>query len=123
MVIDKIGGPAEILLDVFGRLFDFGVSFILASAADDVWYTLHCYKVDLLIVGLENHILESLALIPEIRKDYPDVPVMGIGRHLSPFHVTQSQQFGLDNIVEMPQRASDLKSLLRALIRCYLWEK
>lgn len=123
LVIDKIGGPAEILVDVFGKLFDFGVSFTLVSTADDVWYALHCYKFDLLVVGLENHILESLALIPDIRKDYPDLPVLGIGHHLSLFHVTQSQQFGLDHIVELPQRASELKSLLRALVQRYLLER
>ena len=123
LILDKIGGPAEIVLDMFGKLFNFGVSSILVSTIDEVWYALHCYKFDLLVVGLEHQIVETLAPIPEIRKEFPDLPVIGIGHNLSPFQFLQSQQFGLDNLVEMPHRASDLKALLRALIQRYLVEK
>ena len=122
LIIDKANGPADRVFDVFGRLFEFGVTLTLANNREDVLIALKCYKIDLLAIGLENHNLETLALVSSIRKDYPNLTIIGIGNELSPFQRTQCQLFGLENIWTMPQRARELKALLRTLIQHYLME-
>jgi hypothetical protein len=122
LIIDTANGPADIVFDVFGRLFEAGVTLTLVSTREEVRYALDCYNIDLLVLGLDNSILESLTLVPGIRKDHPNMPVMGLGHNLSPFQLAECRQFGLDNVLEMPQRASDLKALLRVLIQRYVLE-
>ena len=122
LILDRANGPANIVFDVFGRLFAFGVTLTVANTREDVLYALNCYKIDLLAIGLETHNLETLALVSSIRDEYPDLPVVGIGRELSSFQRTQCQQFGLENILALPQRAGELKALLRVLMQQYLLE-
>jgi DNA-binding NtrC family response regulator len=122
LIIDKANGPADVVFDVFGRLVEFGVTLTLANTREDMLYALNCYKIDLLVLGLENHLLETLALVPNIRKEYPDLRIMAIGHNLSPFQMAQCQQFGVEDVLEMPHHASELKALLRALLQRYVLE-
>jgi len=122
LIIDRANGPANIVFDVFERLFEFGVTLTRARTREEVLYALECYKIDLLVLGLEHHNLETLALVSSIRKDHPDLTVIGIGRKLSQFQLAQCRQFGLENVLEMPQRAGELKALLRMLIQRFLLE-
>src|SRR5271166_3646521 len=68
LIVDRANGPADMVFDVFSRLFEFGVEFNLASTPEGVLSALNYNKIDLLVIGLEDRILEALALVPSIRK-------------------------------------------------------
>lgn len=122
LIIDRANGPAHKLFDAFGRIFEFGVTLTLANTREDVLFTLNCYRINVLAIGLGNHSVETLALVSSIRKDHPDLPIIGVGYNLSSFQRIQCQQFGLEDVWAMPQRASELKALLRTLMQHYLLE-
>ncbi len=119
LVVDEANGPADILTDLFARLYECCVSFTLVNQ-HDLHQTLDYCKFDVLIVGLENDSLALLALLPDMRKNYPDLPVILIRRSVSPASREQSQAFGVEEIVELPRSAAGLKTLVRTLAKRYL---
>ena|SRR5579859_1157191 len=120
LVLDDTDGPADILSDMLGRLYECCVSYTLVSHNRDAINALDCYKYDLLLIGLEHKSLDLLALVPDIRKNYPDMPIILTKRTVSAANREQAYALGLDMLIELPRTASSLKALLKLLAEHYL---
>jgi len=83
LVIDHENGPAHTLIDVFSRVFDARVSYILAGEEAAIQHVLACCEPELIVAGLEQRAINVLALLPDIRSTYRALPILAVG-HTSP---------------------------------------
>src|SRR5258708_16636536 len=120
LVIDHENGPAHTLIDVLSRVFGPRVSYILADDESTVQYVLACCEPELIVAGLDARAINILALLPDIRSTYRTLPILAVGRHVSCFTQEESHQFGADEVLDLPYRAAELKSLVVTLAQPYL---
>ncbi len=120
LVIDQENGPAHTLIDVLSRVYETRVSYILAADEDSVQHMLACCAPELLVAGLDERAINTLALLPDIRSQYRDLPILAVGRQISCFMQEESHQFGADEVLELPYRVGELKSLVVTLAQRYL---
>ncbi len=120
LAIDRDGGPAHTLIDMFGRLFESRVSYLLATTHDEALYIPNCAELSLIMLGLEPHTLDILALMPQLRAEHPNLPILAIGQHLTPINLALCEHFGVTDVIELPRRAAELKALVNKLTACYL---
>src|SRR5579859_592632 len=73
LVIDHLNGPAHTLTDVFSRIYERRVCYYLATNAVDLQAALICAQPDLVLVGLEERSVDTVALLPDLRRDYPEL--------------------------------------------------
>lgn len=120
LVIDRTNGPADVLTDLIARLFEGQVSAMQANNHDEALYALECAEFNLVILGIESDELDQLAVMPDLRSEYPDLPVVGIGRNLSRFDLERCRDHKVSDAVEMPRRAAELKALVTSIMYRYL---
>ena len=124
LVVDRTNGPADVLTDLIARLFEGQVSVMQASNHEDALYALNCADFDLVILGvetcLESDELDQLAVLPDLRHDFPDQAVIAVGRNLSRFDLERCRAYRVNDAVEMPRRAAELKALVTNIMGRYL---
>ena len=120
LVIDRLNGPADVLTDLIARLYEGKVSAVQATNHEDALYTLSCTEFNLVIVGVEAEELDRLAVMSDLREEFPDLPVLVVGRNLSRFDLERCRYFRVDDAVEMPHRAAELKALIAGIVVRYL---
>jgi hypothetical protein len=121
LVIDRLFGPAETLTEILGRLFEDQISYIVANNHVDVSYAVYCYKPSLIIVGLETEAAEpDRALIAALHKAYPAIPMIAVAKCLCLLDLEKFRTCGFRDIIELPQRAAALKTLVVSLAQRYL---
>ena len=120
LVIDQENGPAHTLIDLLSRVYETRVSYILADDEGSVQHVLACCEPELIVAGLDERTINTLAQLPDIRSHCPDLPILTVGRHISCFVQEQSHQFGADDVLELPYRVGDLKALVYTLAQRYL---
>jgi CheY-like chemotaxis protein len=120
LVIDRANGPADILVDLLGRLFEQQVSILLATGTDEVFYALNCCEFDLIIMGLGDDRADQFSLLCDLRTEYGHTPVMVVGDDLSHDDLEQCRQYAVHEAIEMPRRAAELKSAVFSIVQQYL---
>ena len=120
LVIDHENGPAHTLIDVFSRVYEARVSYILTDEEATIQHVLACCEPELIVAGIEQRAINVLALLPDIRSTYRALPILAVGRHVTCFTEEQSHQFGADEMLELPYRAAELKALVHLLGQRYL---
>ena len=120
LVIDRANGPADVLTDLLSRLFEKQVSTMLAIGYDDALYALDRCEFDLVIVGLEDSHTEQLNALQNLHADYECIPVVVVGRDLNLTDLERCRQYQAQEVIEMPQRAAELKSAVFSIMQRYL---
>jgi DNA-binding NtrC family response regulator len=120
LVIDRINGPADVLVSTVGLLLNREVSVTLVDDHADALRALDCCQFDLVVVGLEHDQPLQLAVLPHIHHQHPDKDVIVVGKRLSYFHTQYAQHYGARDVVKLPEHAADLKALVLRLAEAFL---
>ena len=120
LVIDRPNGPANVLVDTVSLLLNQGISVVLVDEQDDALRALDFYDFDLVIVGVDARHLVNLSIVAPLHAEKPDIPVLVVGRCLPHLLRQRARQLGAEDVVELPDRAADLKTLVARMADRYL---
>lgn len=120
LVIDRPNGPANILVDTISLLLDHEVSVTSVDDHADALRALEYYHFDLIVVGLHNQQPLQLTILPHIYQQAPDRPILAVGRGLPRLYQQYARTYGAREVLNMPERAADLKALVRRMTDRYL---
>ncbi len=120
LVIDRPNGPANVLVDTVSLLLNQGISVVLVDQQDDALRALEFYDFDLVVVGVDARHLVDLSILAPVRVEHPAVPVLVVGRRLPHLLRDRARRLGADDVVELPERAADLKALVGQMAGAYL---
>lgn len=120
LVIDRCNGPANILVDTLSLLLDREVSVTSVEEHDDALRVLDYYHFDLVVVGLEENDPLQLTVLPHIQNEHPGIPVIAVGRDLPQTFKQYARNYGAREVLNMPERAADLKKLIWSVSETYL---
>lgn len=120
LVLDRFNGPAEILMDTMSRIVDKDVSLTHVTHPSAVMSQLDCQPYALLVISAEVTDTEPLAIMPYLKVQYPDMPVLLVGRRIHPSLRSCAEHFELHDVLTLPQRAQKMKVLASYLACKYL---
>lgn len=120
LVLDRLNGPAEILLDTMSRIVDKDVSLTHMTQPSAVMGQLDCQPYALLVISAEVNDTEPLSIMPYLKVQYPDMPVLLVGRKIHPSLRNCAEHFELNDVLTLPQRAQKMKALASYLACKYL---
>ena len=120
LVIDQPNGPANVLVDTISLLLDREISVTSADEHAEALRTLDYYHFDLIVVGLHEQRPIQLTILPHIHQTQPDTPILAVGRSLPRLYRQYARNFGAREVLNMPERAADLKALVERMAERYL---
>jgi DNA-binding NtrC family response regulator len=120
LVIDRVNGPANVLIDTISLLLDQEISVTSVEEHADALRALDYYQFDLVVVGLHRDRPAQLAILPHVRDQHPDRPILAVGRHLPPLLEQYARNYGARDVIDFPERAADLKKLVARVAEKYL---
>ena len=120
LVLDRLNGPAEILLDTVSRIVTQDVSLTHIAHPSAVMGQLDCQPYDLLVISAEANDTEPLSIMPYLKVQYPEMPVLLVGRKIHPSLRNCAEHFELNDVLTLPQRAQKMKALASYLAHKYL---
>jgi DNA-binding NtrC family response regulator len=120
LVIDVPDGAANILVDTISRLLDDEISVTSVDDHVDALRALDYYHFDLVVVGLYERRPIQLTILPRIQHVRPDTPVLAVGRGLPRLYRQYARKYGVREVLNMPERAADLKALVQRMAERYL---
>lgn len=119
LVVDRHNGSAEILVDTVSRLIDTDISVTTFEDPRDAMRQLEMTHYDVVVIGLDSNGAEPLSVMPYIRVQHPDLPVLAIGRRIRKSDLACAEHFDVQDIFLLPQRASKMKALANYLSKTY----
>ena len=120
LVLDRLNGPAEILLDTVSRIVDQDVSLTHVAESSAVMQQLDCQPYAMLVISAEVNDTEPLSIMPYLKVQYPEMPVLLVGRRIHPSLRHCAKHFELSEVLTLPQRAQKMKALASYLVHKYL---
>ena len=120
LVIDQLNGPANVLVDTVSLLLDREISVTSVDEYADAVRVLDYYHFDLIVVGLhEQHPIE-LTILPRLQQAHPETPILAVGRDLPRQYRQYARNYGAREVLNVPERAADLKMLVAHMAERYL---
>jgi DNA-binding NtrC family response regulator len=120
LVIDRLNGPADILMHTISLLLGREVSVTLVADHADVLRALNYFYFDLVVVGLEENRSIQLTVLPHIHVQDSEVPVIVVGWSLPRLYQQYARHYGACEVLNVPERSADLKALVLSMARRYL---
>lgn len=120
LVIDHIGGPASVLIDTVSLLLDRDISVTTVDEHADALRALDYYHFDLVVVGLREQRPIQLTILPRIQQMHPDTAILAVGRRLPRLYRQYARNYGAREVLNVPERAADLKILIAHMADRYL---
>jgi len=120
LVVDRLNGPANILVDTISLLLDREVSVTSVVEHADALRALNCCAFDLIVVGLEENNPLQLMILPHLRMQNPSLPVLVVGRELPRLYRQYARYYGVREVMNLPNRAADLKGVVGRMAERYL---
>jgi DNA-binding NtrC family response regulator len=120
LVVDHPNGPAHVLVDTISLLLDQEVSVTLIEDHYDALYALENFHFDLVVVGLNEQRPIQLSVLPRIQQTRPGTPILAVGHSLPRLYRQYARNYGAREVLNMPERAADLKGLVRHMADRYL---
>ena len=120
LVIDRLNGPASILIDTISLLLDRAVSVTIVEDHDDALRALDCYDFDLIVVGVDQWRPVQIALLPHLVTRADGRLIVVVSRDLPSNALQRARRFGAGEVILLPDRAADLRSLLGRITEDYL---
>lgn len=109
LVVDRVGGPADLLMDVVGRLLGCGVVVTLVAGQQDAVCVADGGFWDLVVIGLERDRPDNVALVPYFREQCYALPVVVVGDVVHHRTRDRALDFGAVEVLSLPRRAVELK--------------
>lgn len=122
LVIDDPNGPANILVNTISLLVDQDISVTTVDDHTDALRALNFYHFDLVVVGLYASRSLQLAILPHIHEMGTHRPILAVGRELPRLYQQYARTYGASEVLSLPQRAAELKRLVRHMAERYLDE-
>jgi DNA-binding NtrC family response regulator len=122
LVIDRVNGPANVLVDTISLLLDREVSVTKVDDHADALRALNYYDFDVIVIGLQENSPLQLSILPQLHADHPDRPILAVGRRLPRIYQQYARTYGAREVLNMPERAAELKTLVARLAERYLLE-
>lgn len=120
LVLDRLNGPAEILLDTVSRIVEQDVSLTHVVESSAVMRQLDCQPYAMLVISVEVNDTEPLSIMPYLKVQYPEMPVLLVGRRIHPSLRNCAKHFELSEVLTLPHRAQKMKALASYLVHKYL---
>jgi DNA-binding NtrC family response regulator len=120
LVIDRIDGPASVLIDTVSLLLDRDISVTTVDEHTDALRALDYYHFDLVVVGLHEQRPTQLTILPRIQQNHPETPILAVGRDLPRLYRQYARNYGAREVLNMPERAASLKTLTAHMAERYL---
>lgn len=111
LVLDRMNGPAELLLDTVSRIVDKNVSLTHIAHPSAVMNQLDCQDYALLVISVEANDTEPLSIMPYLKVQYPNMPVLLVGRKIHPSLRGCAEHFEINEVLLLPARAQKMKAL------------
>ncbi|HEX3052199.1 MAG TPA: hypothetical protein VHP83_16185 [Aggregatilineaceae bacterium] len=119
LVIDRVNGPANILIDTIGLLMEQEISVLSVENYDDAIRAMDYYYFDVVVVGLDGHQPRQMTVLPVVHAHQPDAPILVVGRELSREQRNYARYYGARDVWTVPERAAELKTLLLRMAERY----
>ncbi len=120
LVIDQLNGPANVLVDTVSLLLDREISVTSVDEYDDALRALDYYHFDLIVVGLHEQHPIQLSILPHLQQAHPETPILAVGRDLPRQYRQYARNYGVREVLNVPERAADLKMLVAHMAERYL---
>ena len=120
LVIDQVNGPADILVDTVSLLLDREISVTSVDEYADALRALDYYHFDLIVVGLHEQRPIELTILPRLQQTHPETPILAVGRDLPRQYRQYARNYGVREVLSVPERAADLKMLVAHMAERYL---
>jgi DNA-binding NtrC family response regulator len=120
LVVDAVNGPANVLVDTVSLLMDREVCVMLVDEPFDAVRALEYYHFDLVVVGVEDKQPIQLAVLPQLHALGTDTPFLVVGRDLPRIYRQYARNYGVREVLNVPERATDLKTLVARMTEHYL---
>lgn len=122
LVVDRVGGPADVLVHTVSLLLDREVSVVLVDDHADVMRALDYYHFDLVVVGVQDNRPLQLTVLPRIHEQNPERVILAVGRQLPRLYQQYARAYGAREVFNVPERAADLRHLVQRMADRYLKE-
>lgn len=119
MVLDRAFGAADILMDTVSRLVKTDISITQFEDAGDGLRHIDSRDYDMIVIGLDDNGVEPLAVMPHLRVQHPEIPVVIVGRRIRKSDLACAEHFGVNDVIILPEHASKMKTLVRHLADTY----
>ncbi len=119
LVVDRVNGPANILIDTIGLLMDHEISVLSVENTNDAIRAMDYYYFDLVVVGLDGHHPRQMTVLPVMHAHQPDTSILVVGRDLSREQRNYARYYGARDVWTVPERAADLKKLISSMAERY----
>lgn len=120
LVIDRLNGPASILIDTISLLLDRAISVTTVEDHDDALRALDCYDFDLIVVGVDQWRPMPIALLPHLPARAAGRLIVVVSRDLPSSALQHVRRSAGWEVIALPDRAADLRSLLARITEQYL---
>ncbi len=120
LVIDAVDGPANVLINTISLLLDREISVTTVDDHTDALCALNYYDFDLVVVGLHPNRPLQLTILPHIFGMDARRPILAVGHDLPRLYQQYARTYGAREVLNIPQRAADLKRLVGRVAAHYL---
>lgn len=120
LVIDQANGPANVLVDTISLLLNREVSVTSVDEHADALRALDYYHFDLVVVGLQDNQPLQLTILPQLHRQNPARPLLAVGRDLPRLVQQYARTYGAHEVLNVPERAADLRTLVAQMDARYL---
>ena len=120
LVVDRMQGPADVLIHTVSLLAGRHLSVTLVENHVDALRALRCCAFDLVVVGLEPTQSLQLIILSRIHEVAPNLPILVVGRTLPHLYKQYARHYGAREVLDLPDRAADLKALVHLMFESYL---
>lgn len=120
LVIDRVNGAADILIDTISRLLDQDITVTSVHDQRSAIETLERCYFDLVVIGLERDRPDHIALVPYMAEHRPGLPVVVVGNQVHHRSRDRALEFGAVEVISLPRRAAQMKDLAEKFSQYYL---
>ncbi len=106
-------------MEIVGKLAERDLCITTIFDPIEVEPFLKSLSFDLIVIGLDDSRPALMDLIPKIRSQYPNLPVLVIGDRSTTECIECIQNFGAREYIALPSRIADLKAVVRHLRESY----
>jgi CheY-like chemotaxis protein len=90
-----------------------GFEVVTVSGAQEALEIMKKHSFDLLLVDVKMPVQDGLFLMREIRKDYPDFPIVVMSGYPTPETIADAYKSGANQFIPKPFRPDELMKLIR----------
>lgn len=111
LMLDQPDGPAELLMSIVSRLYGDRIDIFPVESVEDAWLALRQCTFNVMVIGTPED-SQPTTFIDCLHMQNPGVPMLVITSEPSQSTITPMEQHDQIEVIELPRRATELKSLI-----------